>query len=87
MRHLPTILVALSLPAGAVGYFLGARLVEAVVPGNPAFLQLFVPLLIAGLCMLPFLIPFVDRKAKVDLAAHRREIAGTPTDDRAEDER
>jgi hypothetical protein len=38
---------------------------------------LFVPLLIGGLCMLPFLIPFVDRKAKQDLAAHRASQAAS----------
>jgi hypothetical protein len=37
---------------------------------------LFVPLFVAGLCMLPFLVPFIDRKAKQDLAAHARSQAG-----------
>jgi hypothetical protein len=32
---------------------------------------LFVPLFAAGLVMVPFLIPFIDRKAKADLAAYR----------------
>jgi hypothetical protein len=32
---------------------------------------LLVPLFVAGLVMMPFLIPFFDRKAKQDLAAYR----------------
>ena len=32
----------------------------------------FVPLFLAGLFMLPFLIPFFDHKAKADLAEHAR---------------
>ena len=75
MRHLPTILLALSLPAGLVGWFVGAAVVDAVSPGNTGVIALFVPLLVAGLCMMPFLIPFLDRKAKADLEAHRREEA------------
>ena len=73
MRYLPNILLVLSLPAGALGYALGARLVSAVLPGQAdGILMLFLPLLIGGLCMLPFLVPFFDRKAKQDLAAYRR---------------
>jgi hypothetical protein len=34
-------------------------------------------MLLGGLCMLPLMIPFFDRKAKQDLAAHReREALG-----------
>ena len=43
-----------------------------------SFVILFVPLLVAGLLMVPFLIPFIDRKAKADLAAYRATQA-TPT--------
>lgn len=78
-RHLPTILLALSLPAGLAGYLLGARVVAAIAPGN-ALVELFVPLFIAGLCMMPFLVPWLDRRAKADLAAiqarREREAAG-----------
>lgn len=85
MRSLPTILLVLSLPAGAIGYLLGVRLLEAVLPAAAQGLVPFVALFIAGLVMLPFLIPFVDRKAKQDLAAHRRATA-TPDDaDTADD--
>jgi hypothetical protein len=71
MRSLPTILLVFALPAGAVGYFVGARVLEAVLPAGLEGLVPFAALLIAGLAMLPFLIPFVDRKAKQDLAAYR----------------
>src|SRR3954452_15543540 len=67
-RNLPTILLALSLPAGLLGYLLGGRLVAAVAPGS-TLVVLFVPLFIAGLCMMPFLGPWLDRRAKAALAA------------------
>jgi hypothetical protein len=73
VRHLPTILLILSFPAGVAGYFLGARVVSAVAPGE-TILAIFVPLFVAGLCMMPLLVPFLDRKAKADLEAHRREV-------------
>jgi hypothetical protein len=75
VRHLPSVLLVLSLPAGFVGYAIGNAIVAAVSPGNTGLLALFVPLLVAGLCMIPFLVPFLDRKAKQDLAAIRREEA------------
>jgi hypothetical protein len=75
VRNVPTILLVLSLPAGLVGWFVGSAVVNAISPGNIGILALFVPLLVAGLCMMPFLIPYLDRKAKADLAAHRREEA------------
>ena len=90
MRNLPTILLVLSLPAGLVGWLVGSAVVNAILPGNVGVLALFVPLLVAGLCMMPFLIPYLDRKAKADLAAHRREEAlksgteaASPTEDDA----
>jgi len=69
-RNLPTILLAASLPAGLIGYLLGGRLVAAIAPGA-TLVELFVPLFIAGLCMMPFLVPWLDRRAKADLAAIR----------------
>jgi hypothetical protein len=69
-RNLPTILLALSLPAGLLGYLLGGRVVAAVAPGS-TLVELFVPLFVAGLCMMPFLVPWLDRRAKADLAAIR----------------
>jgi hypothetical protein len=72
MRYLPTALLILSLPAGLVGYTVGTAVMTALLPGlSKSALMLFVPLLVAGLFMLPFLVPFFDRKAKQDLAAYR----------------
>ncbi len=78
-RHLPTILLLASLPAGLIGYALGVTLLRVLMPSQAnGILMLFVPLLAGGLCMVPFLIPFIDRRAKADLAAHRaREAAAT----------
>jgi hypothetical protein len=74
MRYVPTILLVLALPAGLLGYAIGLGVTSALpLPGDArGLVGLFIPLLIAGLFMLPFLVPFVDRKAKQDLAAHRR---------------
>ena len=77
MRSLPTVLLVLSLPAGAVGYALAVQVLEAMGLADAAqgLVALFVPLFVAGLVMLPFLIPFFDRKAKADLAAYRASQA------------
>jgi hypothetical protein len=80
---MPTILLILSFPAGAIAYVVAARILAAlpVDQGIRDFLVLLAPLFVAGLVMLPFLIPFFDRKAKADLAEHRR--ATESTDDQA----
>ena len=44
---------------------------------------LFVALLVAGLFMVPFVIPFIDRKAKQDLAAYRAQQAPASDPDEA----
>ena len=76
MRFMPNILLILSLPAGMVGYWVGVQVVSAVLPDMAlGIVMLFVPLLVAGLFMLPFLVPFIDRKAKQDLAAYRSRQA------------
>ena len=66
MKHLPTIMLILSAPTGILGHAAGAWLVASLsVPADiNGILILFVPLFLAGLCMLPFLIPFFDHKAK-----------------------
>ena len=76
MRSLPTILLILSLPVGAFVYLVTARILgELPLPEwLQSFIVLFVPLFVAGLVMIPFLIPFFDRKAKADLAEHRRAM-------------
>jgi len=83
MRSLPTILLILSLPAGAIAYAVAARVLAALpLPeGAQGFLVLFAPLFVAGLVMLPLLIPFFDRKAKEDLAAHARASESTTNGD------
>ena len=87
-RYLPEILLVVALPVGAMGYAVGVRLMSLVT--LPASLQdlalLFVPLLIGGLCMLPFLIPFFDRKAKEDLAAYRASQAAAADKDTKPDD-
>ena len=76
---MPTILAVLSFPAAALGYALALRVMDTLpLPDDThGFLVLIVPLFIAGLVMMPFLIPFFDRKAKEDLAtiARSREEA------------
>ena len=74
----PTLLAILSLPAAAIGYTVTAAILTSVLPreGLAGLLLIFVPLFVAGLCMIPFLIPFVDRMAKRDLEAHRAATAG-----------
>jgi uncharacterized membrane protein YfcA len=72
VRSLPTILLVLALPAGAVGYLIGVRVLQALLPEAIQGLVPFAAVFIAGLAMLPFLIPYFDRKAKQDLAAYRR---------------
>jgi hypothetical protein len=81
MRSLPTILLILSFPAGAIAYVVAARVIGdlPLEEGLQGFLVLFAPLFFAGLVMLPFLIPFFDRKAKADLAEYRR-ITGSSAD-------
>ena len=48
--------------------------------GLADLLLIFVPLFVAGLCMVPFLIPFIDRIAKRDLEAHRAATAAADRD-------
>jgi hypothetical protein len=74
----PTLLAILSLPAAAIGYAVTAAVLTSVLPSNEGLgelLLIFVPLFVAGLCMVPFLIPFLDRMAKRDLEAHRAATA------------
>jgi hypothetical protein len=82
MRHLPTILLVLSFLVGIAGYTLASNALEAMeLPSDVrSFVILFVPLFVAGLCMVPFLIPFFDRKAKADLAAYRATQPATTKD-------
>ncbi len=82
MRFVPNLLLVLALPAGIIGYAVAARLVSGLeLPsGIGTLVILFVPLLVAGLCMMPFIIPFIDRKAKQDLADYRASQASAAPD-------
>ena len=82
MPSRPTLLFILSLPVGAVVYTIAATVFREVFPAEP-IVSLLVPLFVAGLAMMPFVIPFFDRKAKEDLAAHRaqQEAARPPGPD------
>ena len=82
MRSLPTVLLILSLPAGAIAYVVATQVLSSLdLPnGLRDFLILIAPLFVAGLVMVPFLIPFFDRKAKADLAEHRRAMASAGED-------
>ena len=74
----PTLLAILSFPAAVIGYAVTAAVLTSVLPSNEGLggvLLIFLPLFVAALCMVPFLIPYLDRMAKRDLAAHRAAMA------------
>jgi hypothetical protein len=87
MRSLPTILLVLSFPAGALAYVVATWVLSALplAEGLQGFLILVAPLFVAGLVMIPFLIPFFDRKAKADLAEHRRTTGSSDDAERGGD--
>ena len=76
---LPTILLVLAFPVGAVVYIVTGRVLEslALPDGAKEFIVLMAPLFVAGLVMLPLLIPYFDKKAKEALAEHARSQAAT----------
>jgi len=74
----PTLLAILSFPAAVIGYAVTAAVLTSVLPSNEGLgglLLIFLPLFVAALCMVPFLIPYLDRMAKRDLEAHRAATA------------
>lgn len=84
MRYLPEALLILAAPVGVAGYLLGGAIMGAIPAPEPihGFLVAFGPLLVAGICILPLLIPFFDRMAKRDLAAApSRQTDGAPAAD------
>ena len=74
---MPTVLLVLSFPAGALAYAATVQALEALQLSGDGreILILFVPLFVAGLVMMPFLIPYLDRRAKEDLASITRQRA------------
>jgi hypothetical protein len=73
VKGTPLILAILSLPAAAIGFAVSTAVLSSMsLPeGLAQPLILFVPILVAGLCMVPFVAPALDQMAKRDLAAHR----------------
>ena len=74
----PTLLAILSFPAAVIGYAVTAAVLTSVLPSNEGLggvLLIFLPLFVAALCMVPFLIPYLDRMAKRDIEAHRAAMA------------
>jgi hypothetical protein len=74
MSRVPSsVLVVLALIASVIGYLVTSSVMAGLdLPdGARTILLLVVPLAVAGLCMVPFVIPVFDRMAKRDLAAHR----------------
>ena len=68
-KRLPLILAILSVPAALVGYFATAAVLEGLAPDlATSAVGLFVSLFVAGLCMIPFVAPWFDARAKQDLA-------------------
>jgi hypothetical protein len=83
------VLAVLSLPAGVIGYLVTGAILSGLplTTGIGDALQLFLPLLVGGLCMAPLLIPFFDQLAKRDLAElDRMRAAGTDDTSRPSDE-
>ena len=72
------LLAILALPAGAIGYVVTASILSNL--GLPDFLLLILPLFVAALCMVPFVLPLFDQMAKRDLAAHRAQQAADAPD-------
>jgi len=67
----------LSLPAGVVGYLVTGMVLSglSLPDGLGGLLLIFLPLLVGGLCMVPFLMPLFDAMAKRDLAAIQEQKA------------
>lgn len=74
MSRVPSyVLIGLALLASAIAHVVTAAVLSglALPDGARAIVLLVVPLFVAGLCMVPFVLPVFDRMAKRDLAAHR----------------
>jgi len=75
-------LLVLSIPAALAGYWATGQLLFATgldsVGGG--LLLVFLPLLGAGLCALPFLVPFFDHLAKQALADAPSRLPQEPED-------
>lgn len=85
-RPLRIVLLVLALPAAAVGYTLAASFLSGLpIPAGARDLAvLFLPLLVGGLCAVPFLIPFFDHLATQALADRPGGPGAPPRDDSRE---
>jgi hypothetical protein len=74
-----TLFAILALPAAVIGYAVTAAILSGLpIPdGLRAVVLTLVPLFVAGLCMVPFVLPWFDQMAKRDLAAYRASQAAT----------
>ena len=79
MKASSIVLGILALVAAAIGYAVSYAILSALsLPdGLAQIVILFVPVFVAGLCMIPFVAPLLDRAAKRDLEAYRRQSAAT----------
>jgi hypothetical protein len=82
------LLALLALPAGAIGYVVSSAVIGGLdVPDVlGGALQLFLPLFVAALCMLPFVLPLFDAMAKRDLAELQAQRQGDTVASTAPDE-
>ncbi len=76
------ILLVLAFPVGLAAYLVTGQLLTAAGLAGVAggLLLVFLPLLVAGLCAIPLLIPFVDYKAKQALAGRPSAAPSSPAD-------
>lgn len=67
------LLAILALPAAVIGYAVTAGILSglSLPDGLKAIALTFAPLLVAGLCMVPFVLPLFSQMASRDLAAYR----------------
>jgi hypothetical protein len=82
------VLAVLSLPVGLAAYLVtGMILAGLSLPdGLSGLLTIFLPLFVAGLCMIPFIAPAFDSMAKRDLAALDEQKRRVANDGRGRDD-
>ncbi len=78
------VLLVLAVPAALIGYNVAVLVLSALpLPAGIGDLALlFLPLLAGGLCAMPFIVPFVDYKAKQALANRPPADPDAPGDPR-----
>jgi hypothetical protein len=78
----PALFAILALPAAVIGYAVTVTVLSGLpIPdGLRAVVLTLVPLFVAGLCMVPFVLPWFDQMAKRDLAAYRASQTSEPAE-------